>query len=207
MNLTSSSLERLGPGAHLEPLTVAQYHAMMEHGIIREGAPIELLDGMLVRKDRAVHGEDIMTIGHRHRTAVVLLSRLSRRAEPLGFDMWTQQPITLGDRHEPEPDAAVVRSGSYADRHPGAADIAALIDVSDSSLAFDRDTKKRIYAEAGIREFWIVNLRENVVEVNRGPDPAAGTYRERIELRTGQSIRLELDAGSLDIAVADILPA
>jgi len=207
MKPTPPAVEPLGPGAHIEPLTVAQYHAMMKHGIIREGSPIELLDGMLVRKDRAAFGDDIMTVGNRHRRAVDSFIELHHAVSRFGHHVTIQQPVTMGNHQEPEPDAAIIRGHrrDYSE-HPGPADVLVAVEVSDSSLSFDRDTKLRTYARNGIREYWIVNLRENVVEVHRGPDRAAGTYGSRTDFRCGQSIRLDLEGGSIDVAIGDILP-
>src|SRR4051795_12956679 len=82
------------PGS-LVGLTVEQYHQMIERGILEEGAPIELLDGFLVRKDRAKTGEDPMTVGDDHIWAVENLRRVLRDAESLGHYLRLQQPVIL----------------------------------------------------------------------------------------------------------------
>src|SRR5437764_815669 len=152
-------------------LTVEQYHRMIDRGILEEGAPIELLDGILVRKDRAKAGEDPRTVGNEHLWAVENLRRVMRDVESHGFFVLSQQPITLPPDGEPEPDGAIVRGtiDDYRRRKPVAADVSCVIEVADSSLDRDRGTKQRIYADAGIGQYIIINLFEKTVEVYERP--------------------------------------
>src|SRR2546421_11459684 len=93
-------------------LTVEQYHLMIDRGILEEGAPIELLDGILVRKDRAKAGEDPMTVGLEHIWAVENLGEELSAAKSLGCYVRIQQPITLPPDGEPEPDGAIGRGAT-----------------------------------------------------------------------------------------------
>src|SRR5687768_5094446 len=95
-------------GAQVVPLTVQQYHRMIETGILPEGEPIELLDGLLVRKDRSRTGEDPMTVNPDHSGAVDRLNALNPKLGRLGCYMRIQQPVTLPPNNEPEPDVAIV---------------------------------------------------------------------------------------------------
>lgn len=85
-------------------LTVDQYHQMIDKGILEEGVPIELLDGFLVRKDRAKAGEDPMTVNDEHIWAVENLRRVLRDLESRGYYIHLQQPVVLPPDGEPEPD-------------------------------------------------------------------------------------------------------
>ena len=118
------------------PLTVEQYHQMIEHGILPEGEPIELLQGQLVEKDRSATGEDPMTVGHGHSWVVTELESLGPKLRRLGCHIRVQQPVSVSPIDEPEPDAAVVLglNALYRQRHPKAADVLCVVEVADSSL-------------------------------------------------------------------------
>src|SRR5438045_1634266 len=90
------------PAKRMPRFTVAQYHRMIETGILPEGAPIELRRGLLVYKDRSARGEDPMSIGKRHVVAVDLLGELAARIRPFGCYMRFQQPVMRMPDHEPE---------------------------------------------------------------------------------------------------------
>jgi Putative restriction endonuclease len=111
-----------------------------------------------------------------------------------------QNPITTADS-EPEPDLAIVRVGRYDQQHPGAADIAVVVEISDSSLARDRSTKQRIYAAASVRRYLIVNIGAGVVEEFTDPvsDPEA-RYATTRTLTSGS-----VDLGPFEIDIADLL--
>lgn len=183
----SSIIDETAGRVRLAPLTVEQYEAMIAQGILPEGEPIELIDGLLVAKDRAAAGEDPMTAGPGHQLAVKKLTRLAPRFESLGCHLSIQGPIRLPPRDEPEPDAAVVAGApeDYAERHPGPAEVWAVVEVSDSSLARDRTTKRRVYAAAGVAQYVIVNLVDRCVEVHEVPIPAEGRYARGPVVRRG----------------------
>ncbi|HKZ04298.1 MAG TPA: Uma2 family endonuclease, partial [Methylomirabilota bacterium] len=96
---------------------------------------------------------------------------LLRGLLPAGWVVRSQMPVALDEESEPEPDLAVIR-GTRAELWAAHPTLPALVvEVADTSLAFDRDVKGSLYARAGIADFWIVNLLDRVVEVRR--DPAA----------------------------------
>lgn len=134
-------------------LTAEQVEAMVKAGILEEGAPIELIDGQLVYKDRSARGEDPMNIGKQHNLLIKLLAALDGALQARGCHMQTQGPIAPSSYDVPEPDGLVLggRPRDYADRLPTAADALSVIEVSDSSLATDRRRKLELYAQAGIR--------------------------------------------------------
>jgi Uma2 family endonuclease len=198
-----------GQAPGIVPLSVDQYHKMIANGILREGDSIELIDGMLVRKDRAAQGGDPMSHGPRHALAVKRLLRPFRKVEEYGYHLHSQLPVTLGAVQEPEPDLAVVRGREedYGNRHPGPPDVAAVMEVSDSSLTLDRTTKQRLYATAGVAVYWIVNLVDNQIEVYENPQPEEGKYGRHTDYRKGESVTLALGPGfDVQVSVADVLP-
>jgi Uma2 family endonuclease len=195
------------PGS-LVGLTVEQYHRMIEGGILEEGAPIELLDGFLVRKDRSKLGEDPMTVGNEHLWAVENLRRVLRAVESHGHDLMSQQPVTLPPDGEPEPDGAIVRGtlDDYRFRKPAAADVSCVIEVADSSLDRDRGTKLRIYADAGIAQYVIVNLVERVVEIYEQPAKGSGRFADVRRLRGVERVAFRAGDARVEVEAARLLP-
>jgi Uma2 family endonuclease len=121
-----------------------------------------------------------------------------------------QLPIALDDESEPEPDVSVV-PGTFRDyhrEHPSRPVL--VVEVSESSLAFDREYKGSLYARNGVTDFWIINLVDNVLEVYRDPTPEAAApygwrYRALQHLRAGE-FTSPLAARAANIAVVDLLP-
>ncbi|XZE21716.1 Uma2 family endonuclease [Pirellulaceae bacterium SH449] len=175
--------------------TVNQYHEMIEHGIFQEDEPIELIRGEIIRK---------LPIGNPHAAAVNRLNRLLSKQLPDEALLSIQNPIWLGDS-EPEPDVAILsfREDLYASRRPMAEDVLLLIEVADSSLAYDREIKGTVYAETGIFEYWIVNLNQATVEVYLDPQ-SDGRFATVITARSGDTLKPRKVAG-LSIEVNAIL--
>lgn len=190
-------------------IDVDQYHRMLDAGILREGEPIELLDGFLVYKDRSGRGDDPMTIGKRHQLVVKLLTRVERLLDPHGCHLQIQGAITLPPHHEPEPDGAIVRGQprDYVDRHPGPVDVSSVIEVAESSLGADRTSKLAIYAAAGIPQFVLINLIDNRIELFEEPVPSTGRYQRSSLLGPGDAVPLHLGGSTrLGIPASDLLP-
>jgi len=195
-----------GEAPPLVPLTVEQLHRMLEKGIIRDGDPIELLEGLLVRKNRAAAGEGEMTHGALHAQVLTRLVRLDRALDPFGCHLRVQLPVTLSALSEPEPDLTIVKGSleSCAERHPGAEDVLVLVEVADSSLDYDRGAKLRVYAFAGVPVYLIVNIRERQIECYEEPLAGQGRYQRRTDYRKGETLSLPLAAGrTLPMAVDD----
>lgn len=201
---------RRGESPTLARLTIEQYHRMNEVGILPDGSPIELIDGVLVLKDRRDAGGDPMTHGPRHASVVQILRSI---LEPLvrshGCHVRTQAPVTLPPNSEPEPDLAVVRGTlqDYLSRHPGPEDVLLVVEIAFSSLSRDRMIKARLYAGAGCPAYWIVNLGSRQVEAYHDPVVAESRY-DRVEIfDRGAMIPLPLlDAGAVDVPIAEFLP-
>jgi Uma2 family endonuclease len=116
-----------------------------------------------------------------------------------------QLPIILHDQSEPEPDLAVVpgQPWDYLQSHPLAADVLLLIEVSDTTLRFDRERKQEAYSRAGVAEYWILNLRDRQLEVYR--DPSEFGYRSVVVY--GEDERVSpLHAPQAAVRVGDLLP-
>src|SRR6185295_16514306 len=140
-----------------------------EAGILGEDDRVELIKGEIV---------EMSPIGRRHVAFVANLAQLLiLRLAGLAV-VFTQSPVALADDTEPQPDLAVLRRREppYKDREAWAEDVLLLIEVADSSLRYDRTTKLRLYAEAGIPEYWIVDCTTETVEVYRSP--AAEGYQD-----------------------------
>jgi len=182
---------RSGTAPPLMPITVDQLHQMIDSGILHDGDPIELIDGLLVRKDRSARGENFMTHNPRHALLILRLQRLLQVAsESAGWHLRIQLPVTLNEFNAPEPDIAVVRGTEedYADRHPGPADLVLVIEVSDSSVGTDRATKQRLYATAGVTRYWLVNVAESQVEDYEQPDSTSGKYAQQTIFQPSQTL-------------------
>lgn len=143
------------PAISLAQLTVEQYHLMVERGVLVDGDPLELYEGVLIQK---------MTEGPANSFRITQLARLLIML--VGDGPWqvrVQHPITTADS-EPEPDLTIVADHDYSLRHPSPTEVLVVIEVAESSLARDRVSKQRIYANAGIVQYVIVNLVDDVVE-------------------------------------------
>jgi len=208
MTIVSSTSPESAPELRIR-LTVNQYHQMIRQGILPEGAPVELLDGWLIHKDRSHAGEDPMTVGPEHAKIIARLGKLDPKMRRLGAYVRIQQPLTLPPFNEPEPDAAIVigSEDDYGHRHPVAAEVQCAVEVADSSLADDRSRKQRIYADAGIPQYVIINLPERVVEMYTQPQKGKGRYGQSATLSPKQSVTFPGASGkSLAVPVKRLLP-
>jgi Uma2 family endonuclease len=155
--------------------TRREYYRMAEAGILGRRERVELIRGEIV---------EMSPPGRHHRAFVNNLNRLLSRRLPEHTVVSVQNPLPLSHDTEPQPDLAVLRTRdiSYKDREAWAEDALLVVEVAESSLAYDRTTKLRLYAEAGIPEYWVVNCTAETIEVHRGPGPDG--YRD-VRLVTG----------------------
>jgi Uma2 family endonuclease len=174
---------------------VDDYEEMIECGILTENDRVELIRGEILDK---------MVVGARHIASVNRLTRLLSRLVGDSAVVSIQNPICLADS-EPEPDVALLlpRADFYASGKPGPADVLLLIEVADTTLEFDRDVKRPLYAEAGVVEYWILNLNDDCLEVHRQPQ-ADGSYRDVQTLRRGGQATVAALPGVV-LAVDDVL--
>ena len=162
------------------------------------GPRVELLDGEII---------DMPPLSPLHVTALGRAVRVignALAALPVGHvHLRTQAPLALDDRSEPEPDLAIVRGDldDYAEAHPTSALL--VVEVSSSTLIYDRTRKAAAYARNGIPEYWIINLNERAVEVMR--DPTADGYRFGAVFAADERVQSSV-LPPVDLAVADLLP-
>jgi Uma2 family endonuclease len=184
----------MGPLWHL---SVGQYHAMIDAGILGSGDRVELLEGVLVEK---------MSKNPPHSYATGETRRALDRRLPAGWFAISQEPITF-PRSEPEPDVAVIKGNprDFVRRHPGADDAELVIEISDATLDRDRILKKRIYAAAGIPFYWVLDLAHRRLEVYSAPNE--GDYR-RIEVYgPNEAVNVVLRGEQIGpTAIAGLLP-
>jgi Uma2 family endonuclease len=153
--------------------TVHDYHRMGEAGILHEDDRVELIEGELV---------EMTAIGTRHFSCVNGLNRLLVMSVGDEAIVSVQNPVRLNEYNEPQPDLTVIRPRDYRESLPMPEDVLLLIEVSDTTLAYDRGLKLQLYARAGIGEVWIVNLPAETIE--RYTEPSGDGYR-----RTGRAQR------------------
>ena len=144
-----------------------EYERLAELGLFCPGEKLELIDGLLLVREP--HGSP-------HATGITLALQALQPVFSTGWVVRIQLPIALDEDSEPEPDLVIVRGHArdYSDAHPSS--VALVVEVADSSLAFDRGDKASLYASAGVADYWIVNLIDRIVEVYRDPRPASGAY-------------------------------
>jgi Uma2 family endonuclease len=177
--------------------SVDEYHQLLAIGMLAEDERVELLEGWIVQK---------MTHNPIHDTTVDRLAELLRDRVARSFRIRIQSAITTADS-EPEPDVVIAHGPAerYNQRHPSAADIELLVEVADTSLDRDRNIKAAVYANAGIKVYWIVNLPRSEVEVYT--NPAGSKYQKADHFDMNASIPLNISGQSLPpIPVKEILP-
>jgi Uma2 family endonuclease len=182
--------------ATVKRLTVQDYHRMSEMGILASDERTELLNGQI-----AV----MASKGTPHVTSLHLLANELR--DQLGNTalVRTQDPIQLDDWSEPEPDLAIVRGTvlDYAERHPCPSDVELVVEVADSTLKQDCEIKDKLYAQAGIAEYWVLDLKNRQLHVFRNPTPTG--YTSHLILTEPNKIT-PLFFPSLTLSLAAILP-
>lgn len=156
--------------------TVAEYELMGQAGILTEDDRVELIEGEII----------IMSpIGPRHALCVAFLTHLLVRSAPDDALLFVQSPIHLPNNSEPQPDLAMIRRGN-GNALPTAGDVLLVIEVSDATLAYDRDVKFPLYAAAGIPEAWLVDLAAGRIE--RHTEPGTRGYRAILRAERGDTI-------------------
>lgn len=159
--------------------TADEYHRMAEAGVLLADDRVELVDGEIV---------EMTPIGSHHAACVDRLNVLLQRSLAGHGIVRVQGPVRLDAHSEPQPDLSVLRSRAdfYASAHPSPVDVILVVEVADASLRYDREIKVRLYARAGIRETWLVDLQNERVAVFTDPTPQG--YRASRQIRRGDRL-------------------
>lgn len=178
------------------PFTVAEYDQMVATGILREDDRVELIEGEIVTTS---------PIGHRHAACVRSLTRVLAALLGDRTQISVQNPIAIPDWSEPAPDVALLvpRADDYADAHPGPRHVQILVEVADTSVAYDLQVKAPLYARAGVREVWVVDLKADRVVVHTRP--REGRYERVRGFGPGDRFTSQRFAG-VEFEVSELLP-
>ena len=141
--------------------SVDEYYKMIELGMLKDYEKAEIIDGELIQQ---------MTIGDKHASVVNILNRFFIKNVSDSILVSVQNPLRISDYNEPEPDIVLSDLTKYdGKRHPRPEEVILVVEVSDATLKYDRDVKLPLYAESGIKEVWIINLKKNIVEIHQNP--------------------------------------
>ena len=181
--------------------TRQEYERLVAAGMFHPEERLELVEGEIVR---------MTSQGSAHATAVVLVQRLLEQAFGEGYFVRGQMPIAVDPSSEPEPDLAVIRGTphDYATAHPSPQHVVLIVEVADATLDYDRRWKAPLYAQAGIPEYWIVNLVDRCLEVHRTPGPSQSQnllYQSRQILRAAEAVS-PLACPQASLSISDFLP-
>lgn len=149
---------------------------MAETGVLKPNARVELLNGEII---------DMSPIGPFHGSVTKFLIQKFTDANQGRWMLQVQDPVHLDDHSEPQPDLVLLKRSPdfYRNRHPQTEDVFLLVEVSDTTLTFDREEKLPVYGRSGISEVWIVNLINLTVEIHR--EPHFTGYGSKSILRAG----------------------
>ena len=183
-------------GPERRKFTVAEYYRLAEAGILLPDERVQLIDGEIIV---------MPPIGPLHATTVGRWHRVFNQRIEGPYSIHSQSPIRIGDGSEPEPDVAIVRfrEDDYSSAHPGPADVLLVIEVSNTTLAFDREVKVNLYADAQIPETWLMNLPDDCIEGFTEPGPEG--YARHVVYRRGDRIA-PAALPDVEFAVDDLLP-
>jgi Uma2 family endonuclease len=175
--------------------TVEQYHRMAEAGVFADGDRVELIEGEIV---------EMTPIGSRHAAQVDRLNDLLTSTAGRRAIVRVQNPIRIGSHSEPQPDLVLLRRRDdyYRAAHPEPRDVLLVVEVSDTTIDYDRSVKVPLYARAGIPHVLIVDVSLGSVEDYRDPSPAG--YRVVAHPQRGQHVTIE-SLPDLRLSVGDIL--
>jgi Uma2 family endonuclease len=176
--------------------TVDDYYRMAAAGVLDEDERVELIEGDII---------EMSPIGVRHADRVRVIKELIEDQLGRSVIVDTHNPVRIDDLSEPQPDISVLVRQSYARRHPGVADVLLLIEVADTTIAYDRDVKAPLYARHGVPELWIIDIDHDVVL--RFSEPAVSGYMRQERLARGATLQARLaNTFDLTFSVTDLLP-
>ena len=176
--------------------TVDEYHRLIDGGFFAKNERVELIRG------------EIITMSPKRTPHSVCNSLLWKTMYNLIGDraeIRVQEPIFIPPNSEPEPDVvvAIKKDDNYLSSHPAPADVLLVVEISDSTLQYDRETKLYLYAEAGINNYWIINLSDRYLEAYTKPfsDEGKFAYRSKQIVLSDETISVpSFDNLTLDLA-------
>ena len=176
--------------------TVAEYNLMGEAGILQPDERVELIEGDI---------QKMSPKGTKHSSSTTLANDCFRKHLGDKVIIRNQDPIVIGEHSEPEPDIALVipNEKAYADHHPTPQEVLLVLEVSDTTLAIDRTVKARLYGQAGLIQYCVLNVNARELEDYRDPDENG--YRTKHTYKDGESFTL-VAFPEISIAVSDLLP-
>ena len=177
-------------------INVAQFHRMLESGVLTADDRVELIDGEM---------RDMPPIGPIHSGCTVRLIQVFTQALGNQALINVQGPLALDRRSELYPDLLVLkpRDDFYQTGHPSADDVLLLIEVADSTLSYDRKTKLPKYARAGVPLYWIVDVVHKTIHEYQDPDRFARRYRQCRSVTDG-AITTTLAGVPVQVAIRDL---
>ena len=184
-------------GATKRRFNVDEYYKLAEAGILDKYDRVELVDGEII---------EMAPIGSYHNSCVIALTHIFVRAVPEGVRVQVQGPLRVDDTTDFQPDLAVLRpkKDDYFETIPAPDDVLLVIEVSDSTEAYDRNVKIPKYAQAGVPEVWQVNLPYGFIDRYADPDPAKGRYRSVMRHSRGQRI-VPTHLSEVAVEISDVL--
>ncbi len=181
---------------HRKLFTVGEYHRMLESGILSEDDRVELVEGEII---------EMAAKGSRHAACVKRITDFFYRHARQSAIVSVQDPIRISANSELEPDVALLRlrDDLYANSHPEGNDVLLVVEVSDTTLGYDRGVKLGLYARANILEVWVVNLPGDIIEIYTQPE--GSKYQLSKQVRRGDSITAQ-NVPDLTIDVNALIP-
>lgn len=185
-------------GVKVHKWTRKEYYRMAELGFFH-GKRVELIEGEVI---------EMSPMNKPHATAIRIILDALRKIFVQGYVVDSQLPMSFGKATEPEPDAAVIKGNirDFSNAHPRTAEL--IVEVSDSTLRYDRTVKAGLYAQNKIQDYWILNLKNRSLEVYRQPkkDRKLGFIYTEIQILTEDDAVSPLAAPGAQIKIADLLP-
>lgn len=175
--------------------TRTEYRQFVSLGMIEEGAPYELIEG-----------EVIQDLGQGRKHVFVAMRVFTAMIRLYGDEyVQSQAPVAPDEHNAPEPDVAVLNAplSNYLEEDPGPADILLLVEVSNTTLQFDRSVKAAIYARTGVPEYWVLDVNGRTLDVHRDPTPTGYANVQRF---TDADTISPLSASDASLVIAEFLP-
>ncbi len=183
------------PTLPVRRFSVSEYHRLIADGFFARDEQFELIEGFITPK---------MSRGPRHDATLNRARRAIEWALPSGYVVRIQSAVTLDDS-EPEPDIAVARGDDdlYQSRHPGAKELQLVVEIADSSLDYDLNEKRRVYAVAGVCRLAVLDVVQRQVTVLG--DPRGGDFRSERKLAADEPLVVTLDdSTSIDVSLSGV---